>query len=402
MPPGGRLRRVYNVQERAVMDPFKSDYLNATSPSARKTIAQVHIIPALFNYWEGSGQEVDPNKIRAQTEELLKWLRNVWRSHKKPVLIEGIKYRLTDILWWTREQDVFAEIASIMELPSANTHTPGWFPNRTIASKNVIDAMSHEEREKLDQEAERIRVEGLPVERQRKLAEQKWYSRFSTTAKERYLEMGLVSISVVAYTDKAGHFVIDIHDDIADLLGIHSKAFEDIYEDKSQEMKRTVLEYIKTLQAAKAGPGAVLPQEVLTIQLDPDRFPIAPRPASWSAVSKDDLEPMYRVYITQHYRLACQDRERQAPFQRITKKPSDFIDAQYLPNGINVNDPQSMKLEAMIKFFQHVAAREATHGVQHAFRFKAVLYSRKNGSLRAARYNDGDAESDQVPAQKKR
>ncbi|KAF8801027.1 hypothetical protein BYT27DRAFT_7216453 [Phlegmacium glaucopus] len=219
MPPGGRLRRVYNVQERAVMDPFKSDYLNATSPSARKTIAQVHIFPALFNYWEGSGQEVDPNKIRAQTEECLVLAQEA-----------GVDRRY-------QEQDVFAEIASIMELPSANMHTPGWFPNRTIASKNVIDVMLHEEREKLDQAAERIRVEGLPVERQCKLAEQKWYSRFSTMAKERYLEMGLVSISVVAYTDKAGHFVIDIHDDIADLLGIHSKAFEDIYEDKSQEMK---------------------------------------------------------------------------------------------------------------------------------------------------------------------
>jgi hypothetical protein len=66
--PGGRLRRVYNAHERAVIDPFKSDYLNATSPGARKTIAQVHIFPALFNYWAGIGQDIDHNKIRAHTE----------------------------------------------------------------------------------------------------------------------------------------------------------------------------------------------------------------------------------------------------------------------------------------------------------------------------------------------
>lgn len=48
--PPGRAQRVYNQQERAAIDPFKDDYLNATTPAARKAIAQVHIFPALFNY----------------------------------------------------------------------------------------------------------------------------------------------------------------------------------------------------------------------------------------------------------------------------------------------------------------------------------------------------------------
>ena len=43
-----------------------------------------------------------------------------------------------------------------------------------------------------------------------RLAEEKWKSRFSKTARENYREMGLLSISVVEYTRKNGQFVIDL------------------------------------------------------------------------------------------------------------------------------------------------------------------------------------------------
>ena len=41
-----------------------------------------------------------------------------------------------------------------------------------------------------------------------RLAE-KWYSRFSTESNKRYSEMGLLSLSVVAY-NKSGQLVIDM------------------------------------------------------------------------------------------------------------------------------------------------------------------------------------------------
>jgi hypothetical protein len=41
-------------------------------------------------------------------------------------------------------------------------------------------------------------------------AEEKWYSRFTRQTKEHYNSMGLLSVSVVAYTDKAGRFIIDM------------------------------------------------------------------------------------------------------------------------------------------------------------------------------------------------
>ena len=86
---------------------------------------------------------------------------------KKPKLnIEG-RYRLTDILWWTRQEDVFEEIAKILHLPTADTSTPGWFQLRTKASKNILNNMSQEEREVIEAEAARLQKEGLPQDVQR-------------------------------------------------------------------------------------------------------------------------------------------------------------------------------------------------------------------------------------------
>jgi len=55
-----------------------------------------------------------------------------------------------------------------------------------------------------------------------------------------------------------------------------------------------------------------------------------------------------------------------------------------------------MKLETLVAFFKHVAAREVSHGLEEAFRFGSVLSSRKNGSLQNAQYeNTGiDAEDE--------
>ena len=55
---------VYNKQECAVIDKFKDKYLEATTSSMRKTIAQLEIFPALFNYWKGIGKVYDNKKTR--------------------------------------------------------------------------------------------------------------------------------------------------------------------------------------------------------------------------------------------------------------------------------------------------------------------------------------------------
>lgn len=56
---------LYTAAERAVINPFRTAYLNTTTPDQRKRIATREILPALFNYWE----TIDPNDPRIKNVE---------------------------------------------------------------------------------------------------------------------------------------------------------------------------------------------------------------------------------------------------------------------------------------------------------------------------------------------
>jgi hypothetical protein len=73
-----------------------------------------------------------------------------------------LKVKPIEVLWQTRQQDVFAEIARLLGVPSANTNTEGWFSKRMQAMKNILRTMSDEEAEELQREQKRIGTQGYP------------------------------------------------------------------------------------------------------------------------------------------------------------------------------------------------------------------------------------------------
>ena len=73
-----------------------------------------------------------------------------------------LKVKATEVLWQTRQQDVFAKIARLLGVPSANANTPGWFNKRMQALKNILSTMSDEEAEELEREQNRIAAQGYP------------------------------------------------------------------------------------------------------------------------------------------------------------------------------------------------------------------------------------------------
>jgi hypothetical protein len=88
--------------------------------------------------------------------------------------------------------------------------------------------------------------------------------------------------------------------------------------------------------------------------------------------------------------------ERQAPFERLAENPSDFIDDEYRPTGVSLNDPRAMKRDSLILFFKHMAQREDLYGIPQAFKFHTVLSSRKKGTLIPARYKpEGEEPGDE-------
>ena len=64
---GGTTHRVYSAKERKVIDKFKEKYMEATSPTQRKNIAQLEMFPALFNYWKAQGKIYDRQATRVKS-----------------------------------------------------------------------------------------------------------------------------------------------------------------------------------------------------------------------------------------------------------------------------------------------------------------------------------------------
>lgn len=86
--------------------------------------------------------------------------------------------------------------------------------------------------------------------------------------------------------------------------------FDVMYSDKAKEIKRMVLDYIKTLRSAHISNSQNANGEIENgpqqnaLQIDEKGFPIAPRPHSGSKITKADLETIYRLYIARHYRTS--------------------------------------------------------------------------------------------------
>jgi hypothetical protein len=84
--------------------------------------------------------------------------------------------------------------------------------------------------------------------------------------------------------------------------------FDVMFPDKAKEMKRMILEYIKILRRAHNEGGQDADNDIVngirknTLQIHESGFPVGPRPASWLKVTRAELEPIYRLYITKHYR----------------------------------------------------------------------------------------------------
>jgi hypothetical protein len=98
------------------------------------------------------------------------------------------------------------------------------------------------------------------------------------------------------------------HDEIAKFLGVPANPFDVMFPAKATEMKRMVLDYIKILRQSHLQNSQHIDDEMVnglqkyTIKIDESGFPVAPRPQSWSSVKKNDIEQIYRMYMTVHYR----------------------------------------------------------------------------------------------------
>lgn len=97
------------------------------------------------------------------------WMQNNWRSpQKSKAKSVNFKVKRNEVIWNERQDEVLAEIASLLDLESADTHTPGWFEKRMKAIRNIQDRMTGKEKLELEAEVARLSKEGYPEDRKRR------------------------------------------------------------------------------------------------------------------------------------------------------------------------------------------------------------------------------------------
>lgn len=114
---------------------------------------------------------------------------------------------------------VFKEIAEMLHVPEATPDTPGWFKCRMKAIGHILERMTAEELEAVDAKKADMCQNGFPEEERPKcvLSDMYWprpdqmavefrraakfaNRRLDAAAKAHYLEMGLLSITLVTRT----------------------------------------------------------------------------------------------------------------------------------------------------------------------------------------------------------
>jgi hypothetical protein len=67
----------------------------------------------------------------------------------------------SDVIWNTRKEEVFEEIAKLLHIEKADSSTPGWFSQRMPAIKLIL-ARTTTDKLWVDSEVDRITREGYP------------------------------------------------------------------------------------------------------------------------------------------------------------------------------------------------------------------------------------------------
>lgn len=76
--------------------------------------------------------------------------------------------KISDLIWEHREEDVFKEIARLMNIKHADSTTSGWFGHRSKALKNVRKQLSDAEIDAFRMQIEKRKNEGNPEHIKRK------------------------------------------------------------------------------------------------------------------------------------------------------------------------------------------------------------------------------------------
>ena len=180
-------------------------------------------------------------------------------------------------------------------------------------------------------------------------------------------------------------------------MGVNSQSFSDRYHAQVTEMKRLLLEYVKSMrtrQELNAGGGAGRADGVsdtvndIDISLMNRGFPRLPKEVKGD-LTKKQWEFLLRKYLSHHYSmstrqgyltihylctgLATGHLSRHVPFEQLKKSTRLFVAPEHRPSNLKIEDPRNMRKDDIARLLRHVFERQEKEGIENAFRFKIYV-----------------------------
>lgn len=77
-PPCDRQKLIYNVSERAILDPFKKEYISLPTPAIRRQFFLSRIWPSMYRYWHEKEGEMEAKHWDERSKVLFAFC--VWKE----------------------------------------------------------------------------------------------------------------------------------------------------------------------------------------------------------------------------------------------------------------------------------------------------------------------------------
>ncbi|KAG6905036.1 hypothetical protein DXG01_005486 [Tephrocybe rancida] len=332
-------------------------------------------------------------------KDLKEWTSNNWRKTGTVKETKEMKVNIGTIVErmfcdWVNE--MLCDLADMEELGQNSQRE---FQLRNQAIKTVRESLSPEELVAVQAKKTRVALSGHPPEKQ---SANYGHSRIEADDKKCFLEMGMLSLSLVAWVDTTREFKVQVNDSMAYLMGSQKQNFTEKNKDFVQEMLRKFLEYMfylhemlcvipnvgTAIAATSTGINAPTGDESRKSEVGTDSQGYPQLPKVLLVVTKD-LVKLCREYMNVQYSIATGKLDSRMCVAEVCGNPKLFIGNGCLPKDWDMSgnvcknsmkkhlqDPQNMDKGMLLDLLEHWHFQEIAHRCSTALQFTHYMHGK--------------------------
>ncbi|KAG6905351.1 hypothetical protein DXG01_003295 [Tephrocybe rancida] len=387
----------YGKDDKKVIKVHKKAYQEARDTAGCNGVVRNLILPDLLAFYKRTNHP-RANAVEGDVgivKELKEWTSNNWRKTATAKDSNDMKVNISVIverMFRDRVDETLRDLLGVEEL--------GQDPQREFqlwnrAIKMVRKSLSPEEMVSMNADKAQVAAAGNPPEKQRVTADRYGQSRIDADDKKRFMEMGMLSLSLVAWVDSNREFKVQAHNSMVFLKGSQKDTFVERNPNFMNEMLRKFLEYIFYLHdiacvapniggattAIGTGVEGVPTESPWQGAVGTDSRGYPRLPNAFPALTKD-LVKLCREYMNAQYSIASGKPDSRMCVADVCEHPSSFIAGGCLPKDWDMTgsvqknstkkilcDPQNMDKGMLLDLLEHWRLREKAHGCAMALRF---------------------------------